>query len=141
MKTEKELRKEVVLNHIANWESMQTGKAKLPYYKDKKVEISYFKTPEQLKTCLELVEKYHDRIYTNTISKNYLLPSRLINLSVVKSIAMAAGLDKPIVERDPDGDEIWVNNEVIDPYGDAIGEIVTIYSFCCWLASRELMMI
>jgi len=137
MKTEQEKRRTAVLKHIADWEKQQTETAKLPYYKDKKIELSYFKTPEQLETCLELVEKYHDKIYTNILSENYLPADRLINVRVVKSIAKAAGLVKPYVWRDSHTDYILVNYEVIDPYGDAIGEIVTIYSVCCRFASPE----
>ena len=137
MKTEKEKRKQAVLKIIADWEHQQAEKAKLPYYKDKKVELSYFKTPEQLETCLELVEKYHNRIYTNTITKNYLPAGRLINLKAVKGIAKAAGLDKSYVYRDPDGDEISVNNKAMDAHGDAIGEIMSLYSFLLLVASRE----
>jgi hypothetical protein len=137
METAKELRKEAVLRLVAHWEHQQAEKAKIPYYKDKEIELSYFKTPEQFETCLELVEKYHNKIYTNKLSKNYVTASHLINLRVVKSIAKAAGLDKPYVFRDPDGDEIWINHEVNDSYGNAIEEIVSTYHFCLWLAYKE----
>jgi|GEM_PF-3689569 hypothetical protein len=136
METGKAKRKEAVLNHVAYWEHQQAEKAKLPYYKDEKIELSYFKTPEQLETCLALVEKYHDKIYIKTSSKNYLTAARQLNLKAVKGIGKAAGVDRPYVYRDPNGEEISVNNRVVDAHGDPIVEIMSLYSFCCLVASR-----
>lgn len=136
METSKETRKEAVLNHVAYWEHQQAEKAKLPYYKDGEIELSYFKTLEQLETCLALVEKYHDKIYTKPIGKNNLPAGRRINLKAVKGIGKAAGVNRPYVYRDPNGEKISVNNRVIDAHGDAIVEIMSIYCFCCLVASR-----
>jgi len=58
-----------------------------------------------------------------------------LNMKTVASIAREAGLVKPYVDRYYTGYNI--NGEIGDPYGEAVSEILSIYSYCEWIKKQE----
>ena len=75
----------------------------------------------------EAIKKFSASIYTNRGE---------ISLKILRRVAIAAGLNYPMVHRDC-CDDIFINYECIDPYGEAVGEVGSAYDFCRWLAERD----
>lgn len=68
----------------------------------------------------DLIKKYAHRIYTK---------SGDVSLKTAKAIAIEAGLIDPIVDRSHFG-YLCINREIIDNYGNATGEVTSIYKSC-----------
>lgn len=73
-----------------------------------------------------IIDKFKSRIYTKEGE---------VNLRTVKQIAVEAGLEKPTVNRNEG--ILTINYEIIDPYGIAEGEILSIYNFCKWMNNPD----
>ena len=76
----------------------------------------------------EAIKRYSAFIYTKQGD---------ISLQTLRKIAIAAGLKNPVVRRDC-CDDIFIDYECIDPYGEAVEEVRSAYNFCRWLAKKDV---